>query len=90
MPHDKNSNADALAKLASVKDSESLDILPIEYLSNLSIKEEATTIIRTTDTWMTLNIKYHEDGTLPSDKNKSKKLQRQVARFLLLDGILYR
>ena len=89
VPRDKNSNADALAKLASAKDVESLDIIPVEHLSNPSIKEDDSTIIQASDTWMTPIIKYLEDETLPSDKNEAKMLRRQAARFLLLEEILY-
>ena len=38
VPREKNSNADALAKLASTKETKSLDIIPVEHLSNPSIK----------------------------------------------------
>lgn len=76
VPRDKNSNGDALAKLASTKDTESLGIIPIKNLSNLSIKGEETLVIQAVDTRMTSIIKYVEDGTLPSDENEAKKLRR--------------
>lgn len=38
---------------------------------------------------MTPIINYFEHGTLPDDRFEAKKLCRQAARFLLLDGILY-
>ena len=38
VPREKNSNADALAKLASTKENDSLGIIPVEHLSNPSIK----------------------------------------------------
>ena len=42
VPREKNSNADVLAKLASTKETESLDIIHVEHLSNPSIKGEET------------------------------------------------
>lgn len=90
VPREKNSNTDALAKLASTKETESLGIIPVEYLSDPSIKGEDTQVIQAIDTWMTPITKYLEDGFLPSDKNEARKLRRQTLRFLMLDGILYR
>lgn len=76
--------------LASANDLESLDVIPIEYLSNLSIKNEKLTIIQTVDIWMTPIVKYLKDGSLPSNKNEARKLRRQAGRLLLLDSILNR
>ena len=90
VPREKNSNADALAKLASTKETESLSIIPVEHLSDPSIKGEETQVIQAIDTWMTPIIKYLEEGSLPSNKNEARKLRRHAVRFLLLDGILYR
>ena len=76
MPREKNSNADALAKLASTKENDSLGIIPVEHLSNPSIKGEETQVIQAIDTWMTPIVKFLEEGTLPSDKNEARKLRR--------------
>ena len=90
MPREKNSNADALAKLVSTKETKSLGIIPVQHLSDSSIKGEETQVIQAIDKWMTPIVKYLEEGSLPSGKNETRKLQRQAVRFLLLDGILYR
>ena len=74
MPREKNSNADALAKLASTKETESLGIIPVEHLSDPSIKGEETQVIQAIDTRMTPIIKYLKEGSLPSDKNEARKL----------------
>ena len=53
VPRDQNSNADALAKLASAKDANTLNIVPVEQLSMPSIQaEETTMVIQMADTWM--------------------------------------
>ena len=70
VPRENNSNADAFAKLASTKETESLGIIPIEHLSDPSIKGEETQVIQAIDTWMTPIIKYLEEGSLPSNKTK--------------------
>ena len=89
VPREKNSNVDALSKLESTKETESLGIIPVKHLSDPSIKGEETQVIQAIDTWMTPIIKYLEEGSLPRDKNEARKLRRQAVRFLLLDGVLY-
>lgn len=76
VPREKNSNADALAKLASIKETESLGIIPVEHLSGPSIKGEEIQVIQVVDTWMTPIFKYLEEGILPSDKDEARKLRR--------------
>ena len=46
VPREKNSNADALANLASTKETESLGIIPVEHLSDLSINGEEIQLIQ--------------------------------------------
>ena len=45
VPRDQNSNADALAKLASAKDADTLNIVPVERLSVPSIRTTETTLV---------------------------------------------
>ena len=42
------------------------------------------------NSWMTLIMKYMEDGTLPTNVVKARKLKVRVTRFILMQGILYR
>ena len=91
VPRDQNSNADALAKLASAKDADTLNIVPVERLSMPSIQvEETIMVIQMVDTWMAPYIEYLTQGVLPTDRNKARTLRRQAARYILVDGILYR
>ena len=57
VPRERNTQADALARLASTKDSELLEVVPVEFLSAPSIMptEPQSTVnsVTTTDTWMT-------------------------------------
>ena len=41
VPREQNSNADALAKLASAKDAKTLNIVPVEYLAEPSIDKKS-------------------------------------------------
>lgn len=50
VPHDKNSDVDALARLTSAKESESLGSIIIEYLPNPGIEKEETVVIQTAHT----------------------------------------
>ena len=91
VPRDQNSNVDALAKLASAKDADTLNIVPVEHLSTPSIQaEESSLVIQATNTWMTPFIEYLEHGVLLMDRNKVRTLQRQSARFILIDRVLYK
>ena len=67
-----NTQADALTHLASTKESELLEIVPIEFLCTSSIlpTELPVTInyVTSTDTWMTSIVQYLKDGYLPEDK----------------------
>ena len=91
VPRDQNSNADTLEKLASAKDADTLNIVPVERLSVPSIQAaETTLVIQMTDTWMVPYVEYLSSGVLPADRNKARTLQRQATRYILVNGILYR
>ena len=42
------------------------------------------------DTWMTQIITYLEQGTLPDNRNDAKRTMRQAARYVMMEGVLYR
>ena len=91
IPRDQNSNADALAKLASAKDADTLNIVPVERLRKPSIQAVETSMeIRMKDTWMAPYLECLTNGVLPTDRNKARNLQRQAARYILVDGVMYR
>ena len=47
-------------------------------------------MIQVADTWMAPFIEYLTQGVLPTNINKVGTLQGQAARYILVDGILYR
>ena len=56
-PRAQNTQADALARLASTKDVELLEVIPVEFLNEPSISlidpQLAINCVIATDTWMT-------------------------------------
>ena len=55
IPRDQNSSTDALAKLTSTKDADTLNIGPVERLCEPSIRADETIMeIQMEDTWMAL------------------------------------
>ena len=65
--------------------------MPVERLSEPSIRAiEASMEIRMGDTWMAPYLEYLTNGVLPADRNKARTLQRQAARYILVDSVLYR
>ncbi len=87
IPREQNIKADVLAKLAS---SEEATDKRIEVKYSLSHKGEEMNPIDINNSWMTPITKYLEDGILPTDVVKARKLKVRATRFILMQGILYR
>ncbi|XP_022854960.1 uncharacterized protein LOC111376241 [Olea europaea var. sylvestris] len=91
VPHLENTYADALSKLASSKDSELLNIVPIERLLKPSILGgEELLWIESTPAWMQPIMAYLKDQSLPASRSEAKKLRRRAAHFVLQEDILYK
>ncbi|XP_022149378.1 uncharacterized protein LOC111017809 [Momordica charantia] len=90
VPRSENSNADALAKLASAYETDLARSVPVEILDNPSILEPDLMEVDTpTPSWMDLIVEFIK-GNLPQDPKEHKKMARKVAQFILRDGALYR
>ena len=91
LPREQNSNADALEKLATIKDVELINVVPIDYLDSPSIlaPDEVETV-QPQDGWMEPIIKYLISGELHRDKKATRKLLYQVPRYIIMDNRLYR
>ena len=65
VPRVQNAHADTLAHLASTKDVELLEFIPVEFLNEPSIhtveQPQAVNYITTTDSWMTPIVQYLKD-----------------------------
>uniref|UniRef100_A0A2N9EQ75 Integrase catalytic domain-containing protein n=1 Tax=Fagus sylvatica TaxID=28930 RepID=A0A2N9EQ75_FAGSY len=87
VPREQNTEADALAKLAS---SDEATDQYIEVQHSPSHLEEELSPINVSNSWMTPIINYLEDETLPSDPVEARKLKVRCTRFVLIQGILYK
>jgi hypothetical protein len=87
VPREQNTGADALAKLAS-SDEATNQHIEVQY--SPSHMEEEVSPINISNSWMTPITNYLEEGTLPLDPFKARKLKAQSARFALIQGILYK
>ena len=79
VPREQNSNVDALAKLATTRDSELIDVLPVDHLETPSIDDtEDVSNIGELGGWMQPIVEYPTSGALPQDKNSARKLLYQA------------
>ena len=60
VPRSQNAQADALARLASIKDTELLEVIPVEFLDKPSILSADQP--QAVNYWMTLIIQYLKGG----------------------------
>ena len=62
----------------------------IEVQTTLSIDELQALLIQQQSNWMKPIISYIKDGQLPSNSSEAKKVRVQAARFVVLNGELYK
>ncbi|XP_058106923.1 uncharacterized protein LOC131250658 [Magnolia sinica] len=89
----ENSWADALAKLASATDGKISRIIPVEFIEHPSIdqtEKQAVNLVSDAPSWMDPIYSYLTFGEVPSDKLEVKRLRIRAARYIVLDGILYK
>ena len=84
---DQNTEVDILAKLASFEEAINQQI-KVKY--SPSHTEEEMNPIDVNNSWMTPITKYLEEGTLPTNLVEARKLKVRSARFILIQGILYK
>ena len=87
IPLEENTDADSLAKVASAYDLID-DQIKIQYILSLDIPEVQQ--IDKEVNWTTLIMSYLKDGLLPEDKEEARKLRVRVAKFVLMDEVLYK
>ena len=75
IPREQNRNVDALARLATTKEAETLNVVPVEFLESPSVIEEIIEVkmIDTRPTCMTPIMEYLTTGKLPNDRKDAKK-----------------
>jgi len=92
IPREENTDADALAKLASTDEAQALGLVLVETLMHPSIDEPDCVVMQIDEenSWMTPIRDYLEKGELPKERKAARKLTRTVSRYLIQDGVLYR
>ena len=69
VPRSKNTNTDALAKLASVRDAKLLEAVSVEFLVDPRIKQRLEMMeLEQEHSWMDSIIAYLKNGELPENK----------------------
>ena len=80
----KNTNVDALAKLASTTNAELLDAVSVEFLAEPNIKQQLEIMKLVQEpSWMNPIIAYLKNGELPKLKIEARILRLKVARYVL-------
>ena len=87
VPREQNTVGDALAKLAS---SDEATNQHIEVQHSPSHMEKEVSPINVSNSWMTPITNYLQEETLPSDPIEARKLKVRSARFVLIQGVLYK
>ncbi|XP_058099838.1 uncharacterized protein LOC131244211 [Magnolia sinica] len=93
IPKAENSWADALARLASATEGKIPRIIPLEFMENLSIDQkgqEMVNLVETTPSWMDPIYDYLISSKVPQDKLEARRLKIRAARYIIMDGILYK
>lgn len=89
IPQEKNTRAIALAQLAFSSKKDLLRSVPIVIISKLSIikfEEKELIIINYHSFWTDSIISCLLYGTLPDDKNESKNVRYQAAKYVITDN----
>ena len=77
--------------MAVIADPKLPKSVPLEVRTSPSIEEEVKVMrVSTEESWMDSILSYIRDGILPEDRKQARKLKCRVARYTLLDGVLYR
>lgn len=93
VPRLENSEADNLAKMASLGAAQLTDPITSEHIPVRSINLLEPLEVGSLSAevpWMEPIIRYLKDGDLPSDKSQARKLKYMAARYCLIQGTLYR
>ena len=92
VPRTENSQADALAKLATTSQEDFDRLVSVEHLKepSIDVNNDEVLPIMTAPSWMDPIWDYLLNGTLPINPNEESKLRTRSARFALLRGTLYK
>ena len=80
IPREQNIATNQLAKSASTDASND----ETEVVKQLSIQTIEVNLINIETSWMTQIISYLQEGILPSDRHKARRLKVRESRFIIL------
>ncbi|XP_058071115.1 uncharacterized protein LOC131220168 [Magnolia sinica] len=91
IPRVENSWADTLARLASAAEGKIPRFILVEFIEHPSIgQSERVNPVHITLSWMDPIFNYLTSGEIPPDKLEARRLRVRAARYVVLDGILYK
>ncbi|XP_022891492.1 uncharacterized protein LOC111406334 [Olea europaea var. sylvestris] len=92
IPRSQNNHADALARLATSEGIEEFDSIPVGRISLPSIELDKVVLmmIDPKPTWQEEIISYLKTGKYPENPAEARKLRTRLARYTLIDNILYK
>ncbi|XP_075636720.1 uncharacterized protein LOC142608954 [Castanea sativa] len=84
---EENMKADALAKAASANGSMD-EYDKVQYMPNIDLPDVKQ--IEEEKNWITPIVAYLRDGRLTEDRDEARKLRARVAKYVLIDEVLYK
>ncbi|RDX88403.1 hypothetical protein CR513_30002, partial [Mucuna pruriens] len=90
VPREQNERADLLSKLATPQKSGVQKSIIHESLRRPTIEEPDVGCVDKRTTWMSPLLAYLKDEVKPEEPNQAKKLVKDVARYIVIGGELYR
>ena len=92
VPRAENTQADALAKLATAPQEDLDRLILVEHLlePSVNVDDEEVSLVMSEPSWMDPIWDYLVDGTLPSDPKEASKLRMRSTRFTIHRGTLYK
>ncbi|XP_034212942.1 uncharacterized protein LOC117625504 [Prunus dulcis] len=90
VPRSENSHADALARLASALEQGMGRHIHIEFLAQPSTQAPLICTIDHSPTWMDPILQFLQNQTLPANPAEARRVRHRSARYLIINGSLYK
>ncbi|KAI5328097.1 hypothetical protein L3X38_027493 [Prunus dulcis] len=90
VPRSENSHADALAMLASALEQGMGRHIHIEFLAQPSTQAPLICTIDHSPTWMDPILQFLQNQTLPANPAEARRVRHRSARYLVINGSLYK
>ncbi|CAL2247008.1 unnamed protein product [Prunus armeniaca] len=90
VPRSENSHADALARIASAMEQGIGRNIHIELLDQPSTRAPLICVIDHSPTWMDPITQFLQNQTLPVDPAEARRVRYRSARYLIINGALYK